>query len=99
MLHAFYNWFTRHCLSCRDAARLVSESCERKLSMAERLKLAMLRFMCPYTYRYAEQVRRLHECLPDLAQLDEEPLSEGPPLPAQARARLIEELARGEGKP
>jgi len=80
MLRAFYIWFTRKCLNCRDAARLVSESCERELTLFERLKLKMLCFMCPYTARYEEQVSLLHkrvaECDEELSLLADAELSQ-----------------------
>ena len=66
-----YEWFTRNCLSCRDAARLVSESCERKLTVAERVKLLMLQTMCPYTHRYVTQIRQLHDHAASFAELEE----------------------------
>jgi len=60
---AVYKWFTRNFLTCRDAARLVSDSCERPLTFGEKLKLKILCIMCPYTARYGEQVELMHDQL------------------------------------
>lgn len=66
MFKTFFNWFAHNCLNCRDAVRLVSESCERDLTFGEKMKLKVLCAMCPYTSRYNEQIGalrdRLSEC-------------------------------------
>lgn len=61
MLLAIYKWFNRTCLSCHDASRLVSESCERELTFMEKMKLKILCFICPFTARYEQQVSLMHE--------------------------------------
>lgn len=63
MILAAYKWFTRKFLTCREAARLVSESCERELTFGEKMKLKLLCIMCPYTARYDQQVGLMHDKL------------------------------------
>lgn len=71
-MYKFFNWFSKRFLCCREAARLISESCERPLSLKERAKLRLLTFMCPYTARYKEQIGLLHErvgeCCGDISE-------------------------------
>lgn len=87
MLRAFFNWFTRHCLDCHEAARLVSASCERPLTRGERLRLRMLTLMCPYTARYANQVTLVHERLGNCGEtIAEQSLADG--MSAECRERL-----------
>lgn len=90
MLRAIYQIFTKHCLSCRDAARLVSESCERRLTLPERMKLWVLRRLCPYTLRYARQVTELHDCIAKENAFEELSIAEG--LSPECRERLRREL-------
>ncbi|WP_309399483.1 hypothetical protein [Cerasicoccus maritimus] len=63
MFLAVYKWFTRNFLTCHDAARLASESCERELTTGEKIKLKILCVMCPYTARYDKQVELMHDKL------------------------------------
>ncbi|MGF1453704.1 MAG: hypothetical protein ACFB21_16725 [Opitutales bacterium] len=97
MLHAFYNFFTKHCLSCQDAARLVSESCERKLTLWERIRVKMLEWMCPFTCRYAKQVRELHHRAPELEEVDAHASAIG--MSDTCRERLKRELASAQTEP
>ncbi len=56
-MKALYKLFLNHCLSCKDATRLVSESRERKLTCGEKFKLKLLCMLCPFTARYQKQVQ------------------------------------------
>ncbi|WP_269537864.1 hypothetical protein [Cerasicoccus fimbriatus] len=95
MLLAVYKWFTRNFLTCQDAARLVSESCERNLTFSEKLKLKILCIMCPYTDRYDKQVGLMHNklgaCCDDIG---EAAVSRG--MSDECKARLKAELSKTE---
>ncbi len=86
-----FNLFSKLCLNCRDAAKLVSESCERKLTFFERVKLGMLRKMCPYTSRYVDQVNLLHQKIPDLDKVFEKEHSDAC-LSDETREKIKREL-------
>jgi len=101
MLRLVYNLFSRHCLNCRDAARLISESCDRPLRLSERMKLAVLRTLCPYTARYAEQVSFLHRAIGQCseradeagsAELAETAPEAAPAMSEECRKRIRERL-------
>ncbi|WP_309385213.1 hypothetical protein [Cerasicoccus frondis] len=95
MLLATYKWFTRKFLTCRDAARLVSESCERELTFGEKVKLKILCIMCPYTARYDKQVDLMHDklgaCCDDIG---EHAVADG--MPSDCKERLKAKLAAPE---
>lgn len=92
MLLAVYKWFTRRFLTCRDAARLISESCERELTFGEKVKLRILCIMCPYTARYDEQVGLMHEtisaCCDDISNIA--PADMSPECKQRLKAKLAE---------
>lgn len=44
-------------LSCKQTAELLSESCDRRLSARERMRLRMHLFACRRCSRYAAQLR------------------------------------------
>ncbi len=95
MMLAFYKWFTKTFLTCRDAARLVSESCERELSLGEKIKLKALCIMCPYTERYEKQVTLMHEKISDcLEHAGEEASPVG--MSAECKERMKAKLAETE---
>lgn len=92
---AVYKWFTRNFMTCHDAARLVSESCERELTLGEKIKLTILCIMCPYTARYDEQVGLMHE---KIGTCCEEMATEATPanLSPECKERLKAKLAEAE---
>ncbi len=94
MLVKFFNWFSKHFLCCREAARLISESCERPLSFTERAKLRILAFMCPYTARYKKQIDLLHEHAGQCGEGVPEKV-QGACMSDECKQRLKEKLAGG----
>ena len=48
-------------LSCKEAAKLVSEGLDRKLSFRRRMSLRLHVLMCRVCWRYIRQVRTLDE--------------------------------------
>lgn len=97
MMLAVYKWFTRNFLSCQDAARLMSEAFERKLTWGEKLKLKILCLMCPYTDRYAKQVTMLHQQIGTVCQKFEH---EVPParLSTDCKERIKAKLVESQTK-
>ncbi len=91
MAYRLYTWFTRHVLSCQEATRLISESCERPLTWWERLRVWVLKRLCPYTCRYAVQVRQLHRQAILAGHIDVEVSSLG--LSGACKERLRREIA------
>ena len=80
---------------------MISESCDRPLRLSERMKLAVLRRLCPYTARYAEQVSFLHRAIGQCSELAPEAASAdsvetapeaAPVMPEQCRKRIRERL-------
>lgn len=94
MLQKFFNWFSKHFLCCREAARLISESCERPLSFTERAKLKVLSHMCPYTARYREQIGLLHEHIGECGEEVPEKIQKAC-MSAECKERLKDKLASG----
>jgi len=48
-------------LSCRDASRLLSQSMERKLSLAEQAKLRLHLALCDACRNFGRQLKRLRQ--------------------------------------
>jgi hypothetical protein len=67
---------------CREVVRLTSQSRDRSLSLAKRLRLGLHRRFCEWCARYAEQLEFLHE---SAHQLDEKGSQA---LPSDAKSRL-----------
>lgn len=96
MQEFLYKLFTSLCLDCRQAAKLISESCERDLTFLERMKLAILRRACPYTARYADQVALIHHKAVDIEAAVEN-CPETPEMTDDCRQRILEEIRRHDG--
>ncbi|MEO8536375.1 MAG: zf-HC2 domain-containing protein [Betaproteobacteria bacterium] len=52
-----------HVLSCREAARLVSEAQDRPLTVTERVKLRLHLFVCSGCSRFARQIEFLRDAV------------------------------------
>lgn len=52
-----------HVLSCREAARLVSQAQDRPLTIAERVKLRLHLFVCSACSRFARQIEFLRDAV------------------------------------
>jgi hypothetical protein len=76
--------------TCRDAARLQSEALDKKLSLAQRLGLALHLMICKWCRRYGKQIRFLRGAAHDHS----ENLAEAVPqkLSAEARERIKQRL-------
>lgn len=86
-----YSFFVKHCLSCRDASRLASEACERKLNLVEAMKVRILRTLCPYTDRYFAQQVLIHQRLRQEAETEPAlPVEIPPECKARIKAALVE---------
>ena len=78
--------------SCKETARLLSESMETRLSLGRRLSLRFHLMMCRLCRRHAKQQRALDRTLRMLSDLPEEELPGN--LSPEARGR-IEAALRG----
>jgi hypothetical protein len=79
--------------SCRDAARLASEACERSLTIRERVDLQAHLLVCIACRTYRRQLRSLQllarsSPTPDLTRAPDAGLS------SEARGRILEALRR-----
>lgn len=61
MSKALYLFLSKFLPSCRDVSRLVSESCERKLTLKERMGIKFKRMLCFYTDRYVTHIEMMNK--------------------------------------
>ena len=75
-------------ISCREAARRVSEQQDAPLSRSTRIGLSLHLAVCAHCRRYSQQIQLLHSALRDypdrLSQMK---------LPKRARAAIVRELS------
>lgn len=83
MSKALYLFLSKFLPSCREVSRLVSESCERKLSWKERILIKSKRSICHYTDKYVDQVTLLHQT----TQTKSEDLESNAPCPKLSEER------------
>jgi hypothetical protein len=82
--------------SCKQAARLLSESRDRRLSIGERLRLTFHLGICRFCRRFAADWTRFHAALRAYSRrLESDPAPDGISLPAEARLRILRAL-KGE---
>lgn len=87
-------------LSCKEVARLLSESMDHELTLWQRMHLRLHLAMCKLCSGFRRDLLRFHRLLREAAPsgLPEEPVSEEPPTPpvealsAESRRRIIERL-------
>lgn len=87
-------------LTCREAARLISDSMDRKLPLRQRVSLRIHLLMCKLCPRFREQILFLKETLNQFRLEPEEerfPFSES--LSTEARRRIQRALAGGLDNP
>jgi hypothetical protein len=80
---------------CRDAARLLSESMDHRLPLAERVGLRVHLLLCGLCRRYGRQLiflRRLVEVFAKIAETPATPVASE--MSQEARARIRERLER-----
>lgn len=70
-------------LTCQDITRLVSESMDRTLPLAQRIKIRIHLGMCKYCARFEKQVRYLRRICQEHADLPSETV-----LSTKARDRI-----------
>lgn len=64
MFKTLYIKFVASCTpSCKEVARLASESMERKLTFFERLRMKLHYGICYWCQRYDDQVHIIHEAV------------------------------------
>lgn len=80
---------------CRDAARLLSESMDRRLPLAERVGLRVHLLLCGLCRRYGRQLVFLRRLVDVFTKSVESPASPAASeLSPEARARIRERLER-----
>jgi hypothetical protein len=76
-------------LPCKGMSHLAAESLDRDLDRMERLALRLHLLYCIACRRYNRQIRLLRKALRQFpARLESDPLSFGPGLPDDVRARI-----------
>jgi hypothetical protein len=79
-------------LTCKEASRLVSESLDRRLGLAERIGLRVHLIICEACARFAAQARFLRRA--SRVSAGDEPPATGVKLPVPARERITRVLNR-----
>jgi hypothetical protein len=78
---------------CRDAARLLSESMDRRLPLAERVGLRIHLLLCGLCRRYGRQLVFLRRLVEAFTRITETPATpEASELSPEARVRIRERL-------
>jgi hypothetical protein len=80
-------------LTCKETSQLISQSHERRLTFSERLGLRIHLFVCGACSEFRHQMKLLHEAARRIAE-ERETAGVAAPLPAAARERIRERLAR-----
>ena len=78
-------------LTCKEAARLLSEGQERPLGLSERWSLRIHLWMCDNCRRFERQLAFLRNAL-QLQVKEVEADSQGPDLSSAARKRILEAM-------
>ena len=87
-------------LKCREAAQLVSESLDRKLSWRERVQVTLHLLMCKICARFRRQTRFLHAAANHYASRDFDLVADskgGEQLSTESRARMKAALRTKNG--
>ncbi len=85
-------WWQRHLPTCAQVTRLVSESMDRQISLAERVKVLAHFLVCVWCRRYRDQLHliRLNTLrYPVIVEKTEAAL-----LSREARARILDSMKR-----
>lgn len=89
------NWMQTLSPSCRDAARMLSESMDRPLTLPERAGLRVHLLLCRLCRRYGRQLIVLRELVRALARnLEAHGASAASEMSPEARARIRARLER-----
>jgi hypothetical protein len=85
-------------MSCKHASHLISEGCDRRLRLQERLSLQLHLWMCVNCRRFVQQLKALRAALHLAGRTGQWPGAK--PMPAASRARIRETLyqATRQGK-
>ncbi len=82
-------------LTCKEASQLISQSCDRRLTVGERIGLRVHVFVCKACSRFQRQMKLLHRAARRYAEMDDT-VSAGITLSAEARGRILHNLGRAE---
>jgi len=84
-------------LSCKDASRLQSQAQDRPLKLAERIGLRLHLLICDNCRRFTRQLRVIRAAC---GRVDESGGmgADAKGLTPEARARILKELASGQGE-
>lgn len=81
-------------LTCKQASQLISQSLDRPLSLAERLKLRIHLFICDACTRFNQQLMQLRIAVQKLRGSIEN--DSAIQLPVEAKARIINNISGNE---
>lgn len=81
-------------ISCNQAARLISDSLERRLSIGERLQLKVHLAMCKLCLSYSRALHRVKEILTE--PFEDEPEDLPTRLSDDARSRIVAVLEKAD---
>lgn len=84
------SFIAKHTPTCREVARLQSQSMEAKLPLATRIKIRFHYLICVWCYRYGEQLRALRKIAASLPEHLDECGPEA--LPYSAKERMKQAL-------
>jgi hypothetical protein len=89
------NWLKVLSPCCRDAARMLSESMDRRLTLPERVGLRVHLLLCSLCRRYGRQLVFLRKLVGAFARIVEaQGASSASEMSPEARARIRERLER-----
>lgn len=97
MKRFFKNFISRLTPSCREMARLCSESLDRDLTFGERLRMRIHGWICSWCIDYSDQIHQVNSIVREEAESLAEMSSEAMPAECRERIRqLIEESAQNQ---
>jgi predicted anti-sigma-YlaC factor YlaD len=87
--------FSRYMPSCKEASRLVSQSCDRPISLREHLALGFHLMMCKFCRRFSRQLAQISRAIHRLAmQTEQDESLQLAPETKQRMAVLLESRQR-----
>jgi predicted anti-sigma-YlaC factor YlaD len=87
--------FSRYMLSCKEASRLVSQSCDRSISLREHWALGFHLMICKFCRRFSRQLAQINRAIRRLAVQTEQ--DESLQLAPEARQRIAVLLESRQG--
>ncbi|MGL3710414.1 anti-sigma factor [Leptospirillum ferriphilum] len=86
----------RSLMSCKDVSRLIGQSLDGRLPLADRIRIRVHLLFCEACKRFSFQVRFLEKTMEATIRDGPPPESGSPGLSPEARERILGEIRKGK---